>query len=70
MKLRSAVVVIADRTTTPELCCRTTMWNLNVQLFNVSLMHACCILAGLICTTSNLNPGIFVRNVLKLALFY
>jgi len=29
------------------------------------------VLAGLICTTSNVNPGIFVRNVLKLVyLFY
>jgi len=28
------------------------------------------VLAGLICATSNVNPGIFVRNVLKLAIYF
>ena len=28
------------------------------------------VLAGLICTTSNVNPGIFVRNVLNLAVYF
>jgi len=28
------------------------------------------VLADFICTTSNVNPGIFVRNVLKLAVYF
>jgi len=28
------------------------------------------VLAGLTCSTSNVNPGIFVRNVLKLAVYF
>ena len=29
--------------TAPEFCCHTTLWKLNVQLYNVSFIHVCCI---------------------------
>jgi len=41
----------------------------NLQRFIHTCM-LCSVLAGLICTTSNVDPVIFVRNVSKLAYLF
>jgi len=42
-KLRNTEYGKIKSSIAPEFCCRTTLWKLNVQRYNVSFIHVRCI---------------------------